>query len=89
MVFQLTLFMSAFFGLISALSPNIYVFIFLRFLLGVGYGGSIVTDVVLLAEMLPARNRGRYLCMIDIFFSCGTGCMFVFCLLGHLCLTVV
>jgi hypothetical protein len=36
-----SLFISSLFGLISALSPNIYIFALCRFLLGFGYGGNV------------------------------------------------
>lgn len=71
LVFQLSLFVSAFFGVLSALAPDIYTFMALRWALGIGYGGNIVTDITLLAELLPIRNRGFYLAFMDVFFGVG------------------
>ena len=56
----------------SALAPNIYWFWVFRGLLGFGYGGSCVSDIVILAEFLPTKNRGVYLAAVDLVYSFGT-----------------
>jgi MFS transporter, putative metabolite:H+ symporter len=71
LIFQLALGISAVFGLISAISPNIWFFTFFRFLLGVGFGGNIIIDVVMLAEMIPVKSRGRFLSSMELFYGVG------------------
>lgn len=45
----------------SAFSPNLVVFVVLRFLCGIGVGSELVLVDTYLAEFLPARVRGRYI----------------------------
>lgn len=70
-VFIWTLFVAALFGIASALAPNMTWFVIFRGLLGVGYGGNIVTDVTYMCEFLPPVERGRYLLYVEIFFGAG------------------
>ena len=49
------------FSLLAAFSPNIEVFLVLRFLTGIGLGAELVLVDTYLAEFLPARVRGRYI----------------------------
>ena len=60
-VFLLNLLMYSFFSLLAAFSPNIEVFLVLRFLAGIGLGCELVLVDTYLAEFLPARVRGRYI----------------------------
>ena len=68
---QLSLAWLMVFGLASAFSPNIYVFIVFRGFLGIGYGGNMVMAYTLLAEVLPTKWRGMCLAALDIFFGLG------------------
>lgn len=49
------------FSLLAAFSPNIEVFLVLRFLTGIGLGAELVLVDTYLAEFLPAPVRGRYI----------------------------
>ncbi len=60
-VFLLNLLTYSLFSLLSAFSPNIEVFLVLRFLAGVGLGSELVLVDTYLAEFLPAPVRGRYI----------------------------
>jgi len=58
------------FGLLSSLSPNIYILIMFRTLVGVGIGSQIIFfDLVL--ELLPLENRGTLLVLSNLFFAIG------------------
>jgi hypothetical protein len=70
-VFMFSLFVSSFFGLISALSPNIYIFALCRFLLGFGYGGNVRSR-----ELRPLRARAPRLCVRGAF---GAGGILLIC----------
>jgi MFS family permease len=58
-------------SLASALSPNFFFLIVVRFLVGVGVGSGFV-PFDLLAEFLPAAHRGRYLMNINYFWTIGS-----------------
>jgi putative MFS transporter len=71
-VFLLTVLLDAAFGLLSALSPNLWVLIVLRFLTGTAIGGTLPVDYAVMAEFLPARARGRFLVYLESFWALGT-----------------
>ncbi len=60
-VFLFNLLTYSLFSLLAAFSPNIEVFLVLRFLAGIGLGSELVLVDTYLAEFLPARVRGRYI----------------------------
>jgi MFS transporter, putative metabolite:H+ symporter len=60
-VFLLNLLIYSLFSLLAAFSPNIEVFLLLRFLGGIGLGCELVLVDTYLAEFLPAKVRGRYI----------------------------
>ncbi|GAA4825363.1 MFS transporter [Actinomycetospora corticicola] len=60
-VFLLNLVIYSLFSLLAAFSPNIEVFLLLRFLGGIGLGCELVLVDTYLAEFLPAKVRGRYI----------------------------
>ncbi|HEY2222887.1 MFS transporter, partial [Actinomycetospora sp.] len=60
-VFLLNLLIYSLFSLLAAFSPNIEVFLLLRFLAGIGLGCELVLVDTYLAEFLPAKVRGRYI----------------------------
>lgn len=59
-VFLLNLLTYSLFSLAAAFSPNIEVFLVLRFLAGIGLGAELVLVDTYLAEFLPGHARGRY-----------------------------
>lgn len=71
-VFLLTVLLDGAFGLLSALSPNLWVLIALRFLTGTAIGGTLPVDYAVMAEFLPAHARGRFLVYLESFWALGT-----------------
>jgi len=71
-IFQFTLFLTAFFGILSAFSPSIDWFIIWRGLMGVGFGGHMVVNVTLLSEYLPVKKRGFFVILLGAFFGVGS-----------------
>lgn len=58
----------AIFGLASlaaAFSPNMYVLIGLRFLMGIGLGGELVLGFATLSEFVPPEKRGRLVAFLS------------------------
>lgn len=70
--FSITLLLFAFFSVLAAISPNIEVFLVLRFLAGVGLGGCIPVDYAIVSEFSPRRQRGRVLSAMDGWWPIGT-----------------
>ncbi|CAL4918017.1 unnamed protein product [Urochloa decumbens] len=58
-------------GFLSALSPNYLCLVALRFLVGVGVGGSHVFTSWFL-EFVPAKNRGTCMIVLSLFWTLGT-----------------
>uniref|UniRef100_A0ACD6A353 Uncharacterized protein n=1 Tax=Avena sativa TaxID=4498 RepID=A0ACD6A353_AVESA len=58
-------------GFISALSPNYLCLMALRFLVGIGLGGSHVFSSWFL-EFVPAQNRGTWMIVFSFFWTLGT-----------------
>eukprot|EP00730_Choanoeca_flexa_P002278 TRINITY_DN10985_c0_g4_i2.p1 TRINITY_DN10985_c0_g4~~TRINITY_DN10985_c0_g4_i2.p1 ORF type:complete len:579 (+),score=80.45 TRINITY_DN10985_c0_g4_i2:171-1739(+) len=56
----------------SAFAPNYAVFLALRFLSGLGVGGSIPIVFTYFCEFLPAQNRGAFLNLVAAFWMVGT-----------------
>jgi len=69
--FLATTFLTFVFGFASAFSPNIYVLLVLRCLVGFGVGGGHVA-FTLFAEYLPRKQRALCLVLIEIFWTFGT-----------------
>ncbi len=44
----------------------------LRFLTGIGVGATLPVDYAMMAEFLPAKNRGRWLVLLEGFWAIGT-----------------
>lgn len=58
-------------GLLSAFSPNYYILLLLRGLVGVGLaGGAVITSWFL--EFIPTSNRGLWMVLISVFWTFGT-----------------
>ncbi|TXN74644.1 MFS transporter [Methylobacterium sp. WL18] len=60
------------FGLASAFAPSFGWLIALRFLTGLGVGGTLPVDYAMMAEFLPADRRGRWLVALEGFWAVGT-----------------
>ncbi|KAJ1294440.1 hypothetical protein BS78_01G146800 [Paspalum vaginatum] len=65
-----TLFTSSM-GFLSALSPNYLCLVAIRFLVGVGVGGSHVF-ISWFLEFVPAQNRGTWMVIFSFFWTFGT-----------------
>ena len=63
-VLLVTVICDAIFGLLSVFAPNLAVLFLFRFLTGIAVGGTLPVDYAMMAEFLPARNRGRWLVML-------------------------
>lgn len=59
------------FTALTALSFNAASLFTFRLLAGLGLGGMLVVDPVLLSEYLPPQNRGRYMVFLDFFWPAG------------------
>lgn len=62
----------AIFGTLAVFSPDFTSLIVLRFLTGFAVGGTLPVDYAMMAEFLPAKNRGRWLVMLEGFWAVGT-----------------
>ncbi len=62
----------ALFGVLSIFSPDFTILLVLRFLTGAAVGGTLPVDYAMMAEFLPARNRGRWLVFLEGFWAVGT-----------------
>lgn len=71
-VLILTVSCDAIFGLASVFAPDFGWLLALRFLTGMAVGGTLPVDYAMMAEFLPARNRGRWLVALEGFWSIGT-----------------
>jgi putative MFS transporter len=71
-VLLITVACDAVFGLLSAFAPSFGVLLALRFMTGVAVGGTLPVDYAMMAEFLPAKNRGRWLVMLEGFWAVGT-----------------
>lgn len=71
-VLLITVACDAVFGLLSAFAPNFGMLLALRFMTGIAVGGTLPVDYAMMAEFLPAKNRGRWLVMLEGFWAVGT-----------------
>ena len=71
-VLILTVSCDAIFGLASVFAPDFGWLLALRFLTGMAVGGTLPVDYAMMAEFLPAKNRGRWLVALEGFWSIGT-----------------
>jgi len=62
----------ALFGTLSIFAPDFTSLLVLRFLTGAAVGGTLPVDYAMMAEFLPARNRGRWLVLLEGFWAVGT-----------------
>ncbi|GGX78181.1 MFS transporter [Massilia dura] len=59
-------------GVASAFAPDFTWLLALRFLTGIGVGGTLPVDYTMMAEFLPSDRRGRWLVMLESFWAVGT-----------------
>ncbi|AXV15903.1 MFS transporter [Neorhizobium sp. SOG26] len=71
-VLIITVACDALFGAMSVFASDFTVLLLLRFLTGAAVGGTLPVDYAMMAEFLPARNRGRWLVMLEGFWAVGT-----------------
>lgn len=71
-VLLVTVICDAIFGLLSVFAPNLAVLFLFRFLTGMAVGGTLPVDYAMMAEFLPAKNRGRWLVLLEGFWAVGT-----------------
>ncbi len=71
-VFLWTVVQTAIFGTLAAFSPNFTMLLVLRFLTGTAMGGTLPVDYAIMAEYLPAKERGRFLIYLESFWAVGT-----------------
>ncbi|QET04758.1 MFS transporter [Cupriavidus pauculus] len=62
-------------GVASAFVPEFTWLLVLRFLTGVGVGGTLPVDYTMMAEFLPSDRRGRWLVLLESFWAIGTICL--------------
>ena len=58
-------------GFLSALAPNYGLFVTLRFIGGIGIGGSLAIIITYMSEFIAAKWRGKYLGMLATFWTFG------------------
>lgn len=71
-VLILTVACDAVFGTLSIFAPSFTILLILRFLTGMAVGGTLPVDYAMMAEFLPAKNRGRWLVALEGFWAVGT-----------------
>lgn len=71
-VLLVTVAIDAVFGLASVFAPDFAWLIVLRFITGIGVGGTLPVDYAMMAEFLPADRRGRWLVILEGFWAVGT-----------------
>jgi putative MFS transporter len=60
------------FGVASSFAPGFSWLLVLRFLTGIGVGGTLPVDYTMMAEFLPSDRRGRWLVLLESFWAVGT-----------------
>lgn len=70
-VFITATFVTSVFGLATAFSVNVYMFLILRIFVGVGLGASVPVDMSLFMEFVPTRNRGTVLVLMNLYWGVG------------------
>ena len=71
-VLMMAVILDAICGVASAFAPDLQWLLILRFLTGVGVGGTLPVDYTMMAEFLPADRRGRWLVLLESFWAVGT-----------------
>ncbi|WP_454765888.1 MFS transporter [Cupriavidus campinensis] len=74
-VLMMAVVIDALFGVASAFAPELTWLLALRFLTGIGVGGTLPVDYTMMAEFLPRDRRGRWLVLLESFWAIGTICL--------------
>ncbi|OLR92227.1 MFS transporter [Actinokineospora bangkokensis] len=69
--FAVTLLVFAGFSVAGAFAPDLVTFCVLRFFAGVGLGGCVPVDFVMVSEFTPAKVRGRVVAGMDLWWPVG------------------
>ncbi|PTJ21400.1 MFS transporter, partial [Staphylococcus simulans] len=56
-------------SVVGALAPNIWIIIVARAIQGIGGGGMMVLSQAIIADVVPARERGKYMGMMGAVFG--------------------
>ena len=64
-VLMMAVVIDACFGVASAFAPDFTWLLALRFLTGIGVGGTLPVDYTMMAEFLPSDRRGRWLVLLE------------------------
>jgi putative MFS transporter len=70
-VFILTLLLFSVCSGLSAFTTSLTIFMFLRFLIGMGLGGELPVASTLVSESVPAGSRGRIVVLLESFWAVG------------------
>ena len=71
-VLMMAVLIDACFGVASANAPDFTWLLVLRFITGIGVGGTLPVDYTMMAEFLPSDRRGRWLVLLESFWAVGT-----------------
>lgn len=71
-VLMMAVVIDAFAGVASAFAPEFAWLLVLRFVTGIGVGGTLPVDYTMMAEFLPSDRRGRWLVLLESFWAVGT-----------------
>ncbi|WP_336695053.1 MFS transporter [Delftia acidovorans] len=71
-VLMIAVVIDAFAGVASAFAPEFAWLLVLRFITGIGVGGTLPVDYTMMAEFLPSDRRGRWLVLLESFWAVGT-----------------
>ena len=81
-VLMLAVIVDACAGVASAFAPDFQWLLILRFVTGIGVGGTLPVDYTMMAEFLPAQRRGRWLVWLESFWALGTVLLAILALLA-------
>lgn len=71
-VLMMAIVLDAICGVGSSFSPSLEWLLILRFLTGLGVGGTLPVDYTMMAEFLTSERRGRWLVLLESFWAVGT-----------------
>ena len=69
-------------GVASAFAPDLTWLLVLRFITGIGVGGTLPVDYTMMAEFLPSKRRGKWLVWLESFWAIGTICLAILALIA-------
>ena len=70
-IFIITLLLFSIASGISALTTTLSVFLIFRFFIGMGLGGELPVASTLVSEIVPAKDRGRIIVLLESFWAFG------------------